>query len=92
MKKVKSSKKEKPSLYKTTLVIFGRRFIAEGETVGDALNKLTPGVARGKSILIIEKDDFKKERILQPFMTYRLFNSHGMTKQVAIKNITSLFI
>lgn len=91
MKKVKAIKVSE-SLYKVTLNILGKEYTSEGSTIPLAISKLHPGIVRGRAVLVVEKNDYRRERILQPIMLNRLFNTRGMSQEVTIKNITSLFI
>lgn len=77
--------------YKATIIVLGRKFEAKGVSVLDAINKLKPGNCKGKGILVVEHGDVKKEKVLMPLVTFRLFNSAGMTREVAVKQVSSLF-
>lgn len=79
-------------MYTATLHLFGKKYTAKGETVVEAISRVSPGRnIKGKSILVLEKGDWKKERILQPLQTYRLFGSQGLMREVALKNASLLY-
>lgn len=77
--------------YKATLFNFGRKFESNGSSVIGVLKGFNVRNIKGKSILAIETGEERKERVLSPVMTYRLFSSHGLIKEVALKNVSLLF-
>ena len=77
--------------YTATAHVLGKKYTAKGKTVQEAVSKVKVGVAKGKTILVVSNGKEEKERILNVIQTNRLFNSLGMTKEVAIKNISTLF-
>lgn len=85
-KKTKKTKKSADTVA-AMLIVLGRKYTAEGATVAEAIAALNPGPVKGRSILVVNG----RERILQPATTYRLFNSHGLTRDVALKNAVLLF-
>ena len=87
MKKTKESTKE----FKATVKIFGKTFTATDSSVAGAISKLKPGNCKGKCVLIVECDGVKKEKILMPLITFRLFGTHGLSKEIALKNASLLF-
>ena len=94
MKKTKKVKKEvnpPVSLYKATVKSFGKIFTATGETEREAILNLKPGNVKGVCVLTIEKGDKKKDKILTAPVASRLFNGHGITRDIAIKNASLLF-
>lgn len=92
-KKNKVNKVNKVSVetYKATAKILGKTFTAVGNTISEAISNLKVGNVKEKCILIVERGENKKERILMPLNTFRLFNSHGLMREVAIKNASILF-
>lgn len=44
-----------------------------------------------KGVLTVEHGEEKKERIITPYMALRLFNSVGLNREVALKNISTMF-
>ena len=77
--------------YKATVRVMGKTFTSTGTSSQDAVFKLKPGNCKGKGILTIEKGKVSRERILMPDVTFRLFNTTGVSKEVALKNIGILF-
>jgi hypothetical protein len=78
-------------LYKVTAQILGKKYNAEGATISEAISNLKPMNCKGKCILTVEGQFAKKDKILFPAVTYRLFNMHGLSREVAIKNTANLF-
>ena len=71
---------------KVSLKVLGEWFTAEGKTVLEAIQNLKPGVTRGVSILTIEIDGVKQERILNRFVTANLFGGGSTQRnELAIK-------
>lgn len=97
MKKVKkavpkvSKKVKSTETYSATLVSMGRTYKAFGTSAREAVSKLVPGAVKSKAILTIEVGTKKKERILMPFLSFRLFNASGFMKEIALKSIDTLF-
>lgn len=92
MSKVKQKKEVQPTCeYKATVKILGKVYASSGESLMDVITNLKPVNCKGRGILVIEHNNVKKERILTNVLTYRLFNSHGMTRDVAIKNVSLMF-
>ena len=85
-----TSKTKEPKV-KTELIVMGRKSTATGKSVIDAVGKLKPEISKGRGILTVTQGKESKERILMPNIVYRLFNSHGMTRDIALKNISLLF-
>ena len=78
--------KDKGSPYKASLKIFGKYFHGEGETALEAVLAIKPGVAKGMSVLTLEKDGLKRERVLSRFITANLFGGGSpMRNELAIK-------
>lgn len=90
--KVKKSSTKKPINYKVIIKVLGKTYEQIGDNVSEALNKFDIRNIKGvRSIITVEHNGVKKDRILQPMQTTRLFNSHGLMKEVAIKNCSLLF-
>lgn len=72
--------------------VMGRFYEAKGETVKEAIENLKPGnAAKGASLLILSKGDAYKERVLTAIQTMRLFSPSKLTRELALKSITTLF-
>lgn len=94
MPKIKTVKKvakkiEKP--YMASIKVFAQTFTAQGKTAREAIANLSPGNVKGRGILVIEKGGLRKERILMPQIVWRLFNSQGLMREIALKNASILF-
>lgn len=76
---------------KATLLLWGKRYEAEGETIKDAISKIAVRNPKGKAILIVENGDKRKEKILPARHLHQLFNTHGIMREVALKNVSMLF-
>lgn len=74
-----------------TIKVLGKTYKSEGKTIGEAIASLKPTNCKGKSILIVKRGEVIKERILSPVVTFRLFNTYGLSKDIAIKNVCNLF-
>lgn len=84
--------KKKPSgIYTAEIKVQGRTYQATGTTVAEAISSLKPTNCKGKGILTISHGETKKERILMPVVTFRLFNTMGLTKEIAVKQASLLF-
>jgi hypothetical protein len=91
MKKITKPKAIKDE-YKVSVKVLGKTHEQTGISVSEALNKFNIRNVKGvRSILIVEHNGNKKERILMPMQTNRLFNSYGLMKEVQIKNCATLF-
>ena len=82
---------KKDMTYKVTLTMMGKKYNATGDSVADAVSKIKPNNVKAKGILTIEHGENKREKILMPHIAHRLFNSVGLNREVAMKNITILF-
>lgn len=69
----------------------GRTFKAEGDSLQKAVEALKIGMARGSLILTVTHGKNTKERVFNHFVAHRLFNARGITKEVALKNISLMF-
>ena len=73
------------------LLLWGKTYEAKGETPSEAIANLKVPNAKGKSVLAVSRGDVSREKVLTSFMTHRLFNAHGLTRQVALKHASILF-
>jgi hypothetical protein len=80
----------KKKTYNATARILGKVYSSTGSTISEAIENLKPGQVRGVCVLTIKGKE-AKERIIAPIQTYKLFNSAGLTRQVSLKNVSSLF-
>jgi hypothetical protein len=90
--KTKSKPVEKKAETYTAIVnVLGKKYMSTGKSILDAISILKPGICKGKAILTVKVGDVSKDKILMPATVNRLFNSHGLTKELAIKNVSNLF-
>lgn len=77
---------------KSTLKIVGRTYTAEGKTIEEAATNLKPEVTKAVGVLVLEKGDVRKEKILPARLIYLLFNKVSrMSKELAIKQLNMYF-
>ena len=89
---VKKVSKPKASKVKAVVKINGRTYEAKGNTALEAIENLKPDERRGIGILNIIRDGVPmRDKILNRFKTNRLFNSAGLTRQIAVKQASQLF-
>lgn len=77
--------------YQAMVTIFGKKYFATGETVREAITNLKPGNCNGRAIMVITKGTVTREKILMPILARRLFNTQGITREIALKNAGLLF-
>lgn len=78
-------------IYKITVKIFNKLFTSEGKTLEEALSKLNVKNAKGLSVWSVERDGKITQKVVQSAMTFRLFNSRGISRDVALKNFNLMF-
>jgi len=83
--------KKKEDSYKATIKVMGKSYEASGSDVSSALLGLKPLNCKGKGILTIQHGEVKKERVLMPMVLFRLFNTKGLTNEIAVKQAAMLF-
>lgn len=79
------------SLYKVSVKVMGKVFESTGETVSEALSKLYPQNCKGRAIITVDHDGISKSKILASVIAFRLFNTLGLSREIAIKNASLLF-
>ena len=77
--------------YKATIKVLGQYYNGEGKTAIEAIASLKVPLARGTSILTLEKGDEKIEKIFGNLLTVRLFSQSPMMRQVGLKHASTLF-
>lgn len=80
--------------YKITVQILGKKYEAVGSDVHDALLnllKLKINNCKSKAVFTVSKGDVSKERVIMPVVVYRLFNSSGLSREIALKQASILF-
>lgn len=78
-------------VYTATVKILGKLYTATGSTISEAIAGLKIQNCKGRAILTIEHNGVKKDRIFMPAIASRLFNTMGFTREVALKNASTLF-
>ena len=77
---------------KATIRILGKTYESKGKTVEEVITKLNPPIAKGVGILVLEKGDLKREKILNPRTINNVFGQASPTmKTIAVRSITILF-
>lgn len=79
------------SLFTVTAKILGKTYTKTGESLQQIFSDFNIRGTKGKCVLSIERNNQKREKILMPVQAFRLFNSSGFTKEVAIKSVSNLF-
>ena len=77
--------------YEATLSVMGKKYAASGDTAVDAINALEAKNVKGRGVLTIKHGIIQRDRVLMPMIVSRLFNSTGLMRQVALKNMSVLF-
>jgi hypothetical protein len=91
--KTKTVKKpvNKPQ-YTANAIIMGKKYQGKGTTVAEAISSLKGfGNVKSKVILAVTDGKTTKERVIMPMVAWRIFGSHGVTKEIALKQISQLF-
>lgn len=88
---MKKKTKDTSNKYSATIKVLGKTYKSEGLTISEAISNLKPTNCKGRSILTISNGEVSKDRVLMPAITFRLFNTVGMSKEIAIKNASLLF-
>ncbi len=97
MKKTTTKKKvvketNGPYLATLNLKAYKKIYRGAGNSVSEALLNITPlNQPKGVTILSITKGDVTREKILAGFQVARLFSPSRLVKEIALKNISSLF-
>lgn len=87
----KKTNKVRETEYRATLNVLGKTYESFGTTIAEAIGGLNVSNCKGRAILTLDNGTIKKERIFMPTIISRLFNSSGLTREVALKNISSTF-
>jgi hypothetical protein len=88
---VKKVKVAKSGDFKAYIRVLGQSYVASGASVVEAISNLPVKNAKGKAILSIEVNGVRRDKILTPALTFRLFNSSGLMREVALKQVSFLF-
>lgn len=86
------TKKKVTHQIKVTLHNLGKIYESKGKTVEEAITNLNPPIAKGHGVLVLEKGDKRKERILNARIINGVFGvASPIIKSIHIKNIVNLF-
>lgn len=91
MKKTKTKVEKTNDEYEVIVKVLGREYKAKASTISEAISLLKPQNCKGKGVLSVIHGDVRKDRIVLPTVLFRLFNTHGITREVAIKQTSLLF-
>lgn len=73
---------------KATVLIFGNKFEAKGETPIEAIGNLkVVGLTKAKSILTVGE----RTIVLNPYQTQRLFAPNALMREIALKSTANRF-
>lgn len=90
--KKKTIKDKSEKIYKATVKIMGKPYESTGNTILEAISKLSPKNCKGSCVITVQNGDVIKHKIVTSFMTARLFNMVGLTREIALKNTSLLFL
>ena len=72
--------------------IMGRVYTAQGQTIQEAITNLKPSIVKGSGLLILEKGEVKKIKVIMPRMVVGLFGKTSrLGKEIALKQVLNLF-
>ena len=75
-----------------SLKVMGRVYTAKGKTIEEAITNLKPEMARSVGVLILERGEIRKEKILKSVMVTGLFGKVSrIRKEIALKGVLTLF-
>lgn len=80
-----------PEKYSVTITCLGQKVTGIGDTVLDTLKVMNLKNVRGKTIIVVTHGKVIKERIIMPQVVMRAFNTQGITRDISLKLIASLF-
>lgn len=89
--KTKTKKQVKKPQFTALAIVMGKKYQGKGETVIEAIGNLEIRNCKGKCILTVSDGTTSKERVMMPMVVTRLFNAHGITREIALKNASQLF-
>ena len=79
-------------MIKATITLVGKKYESKGKTVEEVISKLNPPIAKGVGVLMLEKGELKREKILNGRTINGIFGERSPTfKAISMKNITILF-
>ena len=91
-KEAKATKATNSNSFDATMKVLGKTYRGTGSTVSEAISNIKDfGNVKGKIILTLEHNGQTKERVLMPTIGFRLFSASRMIKEIALKQVSSLF-
>lgn len=90
-KTTKKVNKKDTKHYIATARIMGREFLGKGETIYEALGDIKTGNVVGRVVIMIECNDTSKSRIITTMQAKRMFNTIGLSREVALSQVSKLF-
>lgn len=92
-KKATKTKVAKPieSQYSVEIKIMGKPFKSQGPTLKEAIDNLKVGNAKGVSLLTVSKGETVRTKVLSPILTFKLFSSSRIVREVSYKQVSQLF-
>lgn len=76
----------------SSIKTMGKVVTAKGKTIEEAILNLKPEVCRGIGILVLEKGDIKREKVIQQRLVMGLYGKSSRTLQIlTLKGVVSLF-
>lgn len=85
------AKKKQSEQYIATAKVMGKKFSGKGETIYEAIGNINPGGVNGTVILTVEHGKNSKDRIFPVSTARRIFNTMGLTREVALKNASLMY-
>lgn len=87
----KEEKIKQVNPYILTVKVLGKLWKSTGETFEEAINNLNIKNAKGMSVWKLGYSGLLKEKIVAPLLTFRVLNTKGSIRDIALKNFKSLF-
>lgn len=87
----KKTTTKKTVTYEAVAKVMGKSFKGKGKTVLEAIENINAGNVAGMVVLTVKKGDVSKDRVLPHVMAKRLFMTVGLTREVALKNVSLMF-
>lgn len=75
-----------------TAIVMGKKYKGEGKTVREALERITIKNPKGKCVLTVSDGKNTKERVIMPAMAFRFLGGAGLVRDIALKNLSQIFV
>jgi len=89
MAEKKTAKKKEE--FVATAKVMGKLFTGKGDTIYKAIENINTGAVAGTVILTVSKGKSTKERVIPMVTARRIFMTVGLTREVALKQISTTF-